>query len=188
MEIDKKTIKALSADRRVEILKSLKQRRKMPSELSRELDLAPSTIVEHLNILEEAGLVLRKETGRKWIYYELTNKGESLITPKIPVQFILMLTLGFIVIFSGIANLYAVSYEFFTIPVERQIQAPAGQTPSGPGVLSVPQENATENITIIENETRVVEITNVNNFAILLILIGISLGAVGSFKISRRQS
>ena len=101
MEIDRKTLKALAADTRLEILKSLGKRRKMPSELSKELNLAPSTVIEHLNRLEEADLVRREETGHKWIYYSLTEKGESLIKPRFPVQFVLVLTLGLIFIFAG---------------------------------------------------------------------------------------
>jgi len=101
MEIDRKTLKALAADTRLDILKSLGKRRKMPSELSKELSLAPSTIIEHLNRLEEAGLVRREETGHKWIYYNLTEKGEGLVKPAIPIQFVIVLSISLIVIFAG---------------------------------------------------------------------------------------
>ena len=85
MEIDKKTIKALSSDSRVDILKSLVKRRKTPSELSKEMKLATSTIVEHLGYLEKANLVDKIKTGHKWIYYDLTRKGKSLVVkPKFP--------------------------------------------------------------------------------------------------------
>jgi len=101
MEIDRKTLKALAADTRLDILKSLSHRRKMPSELSKELSLAPSTVLEHLNKLEEADLIRRVETGHKWIYYSLTEKGESLVRPKIPVQFVIVLSISIIVIAAG---------------------------------------------------------------------------------------
>jgi DNA-binding transcriptional ArsR family regulator len=101
MEIDRKTLKALAADTRLEILKSLSKRRKMPSELSKELKLATSTITEHLDRLEEADLIRREETGHKWIYYQLTEKGENLIRPKVPVQFILVLSVSVIIILAG---------------------------------------------------------------------------------------
>ena len=101
MEIDRKTLKALSADTRIDILKSLKSRRKMPSELSKELRLAPSTVIEHLNKLEKASLVKREETGHKWIYYNLTDRGKSLVQPKYPVQFVIVLSLGLLFVFSG---------------------------------------------------------------------------------------
>ena len=105
MEIVRKTLKALAADTRLDILKSLSHRRKMPSELSKELNLAPSTVIEHLNKLEEADLVRREETGHKWIYYNLTEKGESLIKPKVPIQFVIVLSVSLVVIFAGFVYL-----------------------------------------------------------------------------------
>lgn len=117
MEIDRKTLKALSADTRIDILKCLKNRRKMPSELSKELSLAPSTVIEHLNKLETAGLVRREDTGHKWIYYNLTDKGRSLVAPKYPVQFVIMLSLGILFVFSG-----AMRY-FYSAPVGNFAQA-----------------------------------------------------------------
>ncbi|MBN2202639.1 MAG: winged helix-turn-helix transcriptional regulator [Candidatus Aenigmarchaeota archaeon] len=107
MEIDRKTLKALAADTRLDILKSLGRRRKMPSELSKEMRLAPSTILEHLSKLETASLVKKENTGHKWVYYSLTGKGENLVKPKAPVQFILMLTIGTIFVFSGIVKYFS---------------------------------------------------------------------------------
>ncbi len=113
MEIDKKIINALNSETRIKILKALLQRRKMPSELSRELGIAPSTVVGHLTILEEANLVFRKETGRKWIYYELTSTGIGLIKPKFPVQFVMVLALGLIFIFSGFVKYFSAPFAMF---------------------------------------------------------------------------
>lgn len=106
MEIDRETIKALSSDTRIEMLKLLSERRRMPAEISRALELAPSTVVEHLQKLEEVGLVERKETGNKWVYYEITEKGKNLIKPKIPVQIILSLTLGAVMTFVGASKVF----------------------------------------------------------------------------------
>ncbi|MBU3896559.1 MAG: winged helix-turn-helix domain-containing protein [Nanoarchaeota archaeon] len=105
MEIDKKTIMALSSDSRLDILKMLKEQRMLPSEISKKIDLAPSTISEHLKKLENANLIKREERGAKWVYYNLTPKGKSLIQPKIPVQFILILSIGLIFVFGGLMNL-----------------------------------------------------------------------------------
>lgn len=107
MEMDRKTIKALASDTRVDILKALVERRKMPAEISKQMQLAPSTIVEHLKLLESAGLVEKKHTGHKWIYYELTSKGKNVAAPKFPINMILILTLGIIVSIFGFSNLYA---------------------------------------------------------------------------------
>jgi DNA-binding transcriptional ArsR family regulator len=121
MEIDRKTLKALAADTRLDILKSLGKRRKMPSELSKELNLASSTVVEHLNRLEEAELIRREETGHKWIYYNLTDKGSSLVKPKQPIQFIIVLCLGILFIFSGIYRYFSVGFQYAG---EKTLQAP----------------------------------------------------------------
>ncbi len=101
MEITKSTIKALASDTRLEILRILSQRRKIAADLAKMLDLAPSTVNGHLKILEEEGLVKRKETGHKWIYFEITEKGKSLVKPRSPMQFIIILSLGFLMIFFG---------------------------------------------------------------------------------------
>jgi len=101
MEINKQTLKALSSDSRLAIMKSLTERRKMSAELQRQLNLSGSTIVGHLGILEQSGLVKRIETGHKWIYYDLTKKGLDLVKPSFPVQFVLMLTLGVVLVFGG---------------------------------------------------------------------------------------
>lgn len=101
MEIDRKTIKALSADSRLDIMKSLASRRKMPSELSVSLKLSPSTVSEHLKVLEESGLVKRVDTGHKWIYYELTGKGGELARPRNPVQFMIVIAAGALIMILG---------------------------------------------------------------------------------------
>ncbi|MFH1229109.1 MAG: metalloregulator ArsR/SmtB family transcription factor [Candidatus Aenigmatarchaeota archaeon] len=108
MEIDRKTLKALAADTRLDILKSLCKRRKMPSELSRELKLAVPTVTEHLERLEDAGLIRREETGHKWVYYNLTDKGESLVRPRISVQFVIVLSISLLIISAGFV--YITSY------------------------------------------------------------------------------
>jgi len=125
MEIDRKTIKALAADTRLEILKSLSNRRKTPSELSKELKLAVSTVTEHLNKLEKAGLINRKDTGHKWIYYELTSKGSSLVKPRYPVEFVLMLSLGLIFIFLGVFRYFSIPTEFAALGERAPMAAPA---------------------------------------------------------------
>lgn len=127
MEIDRKTIKALAADTRLEILKSLGNRRKTPSELSKELNLAVSTITEHLNKLEEAELVKRKDTGHKWIYYELSDKATGLVKPRYPVQFVLMLSLGLMLVFAGVFRYFSVMPMEFAAVAERAPMVAAGE-------------------------------------------------------------
>jgi len=107
MEIDKQTIKALSADARVKILKILNVNRRIAAGISKELGLAPSTVNEHLKTMKNAGLVIKNDTGHKWIYYEITEKGKSMITPKMPVNIILTLSLGIGLAMFGGAEFFA---------------------------------------------------------------------------------
>lgn len=79
--LDRKTFKTLSSDTRVGILKSLKRRRKMLTELSREFGMSPSTIKGHMEKLAGADLVVQKDDGHKWKYYELTRKGKDVLNP-----------------------------------------------------------------------------------------------------------
>ena len=144
MEIDRKTLKALAADTRLDILKSLGKRRKTPSELSKELRLATSTVTEHLTKLENADLIRREETGHKWIYYSLTKKGENLVKPKYPVQFVLVLSITIIIIFAGSIFMYSnyagtpggESADTLSIPMAQRTQATEEAAKAGMGNMT----------------------------------------------------
>ena len=97
--LDKKTFEALAMESRVKILKALKERRKTQSELSKELALAPSTISEHLEKMLEAELVAKKKDHHKWIYYELTEKGQHILSPQKASVFVFALSLTIFVVF-----------------------------------------------------------------------------------------
>jgi DNA-binding transcriptional ArsR family regulator len=79
--LDRKTFRSLASDTRISILKSLDRRRKMLAELSKELGMSPSTVKEHMDSLRHAGLVVLKDDGHKWKYYELTRDGKSILHP-----------------------------------------------------------------------------------------------------------
>ena len=79
--LDKSTFKALASDTRINILKSLKSRRKTLTELSKVLGMSPSSVKEHTDSLVSAGLIMQKDDGHKWKYYELTPKGKSIGSP-----------------------------------------------------------------------------------------------------------
>lgn len=155
MEIDRKTLKALAADTRLDILKSLGKRRKTPSELSKELDLATSTVIEHLSKLEEANLVRREETGHKWIYYALTRKGESLVKPRFPVQFVFILSITVLIIFAAGFVMYT-DYTSFKA-AEPALTVPAGGEEAE--IIKIPTTAGAA----IENVTNVTNVTNSTN-------------------------
>lgn len=80
--LDQESFKALASEVRVDILKKLDERRQTVTDLSGLLDLSKPTLLEHLEKLQTAGLVKRVDEGRKWIYYELSQKGRKLLHPE----------------------------------------------------------------------------------------------------------
>ncbi len=80
--LDQESFKALASEVRVDILKKLDERRQTVTDLSGLLALSKPTLLEHLEKLQTAGLVKRVDEGRKWIYYELSQKGRKLLHPE----------------------------------------------------------------------------------------------------------
>jgi DNA-binding transcriptional ArsR family regulator len=80
--LDQESFKALASDVRVEILKHLDARRETVTDLSNLLSLSKPTLLEHLEKLQAAGLIKRIDEGRKWIYYELSDKGRKVLHPE----------------------------------------------------------------------------------------------------------
>jgi DNA-binding MarR family transcriptional regulator len=100
--LDRKTFEALAMETRIQILKSLKERRKMQAELAKELGLAASTVSQHLEKMEEAGLVARKHSGKKWIYYDLTEKGREIVSQKKTSVYVFALSVALILMLVGV--------------------------------------------------------------------------------------
>jgi DNA-binding HxlR family transcriptional regulator len=70
-------MKVVDSQTRLEIIKSLKDRNKTLSELSRELGISKPSIYRHLKILYFYGIVERIKNGNKFVYYRLTEKGRE---------------------------------------------------------------------------------------------------------------
>lgn len=92
--LDRETFKALASETRLQILHALDERRKTGSELARELELNKATVHEHLQTLVAAGLVTKKDEGRKWVYWELSWEGSKLLHPGQGAVFSVLLGLG----------------------------------------------------------------------------------------------
>ena len=80
--LDQESFKALASGVRVGILKVLDERRQTVTDLSNLIGLSKPTLLEHLEKLQVAGLVKRLDEGRKWIYYELSDKGRKILHPE----------------------------------------------------------------------------------------------------------
>src|SRR5688572_21977048 len=104
--LDADTFRALASSTRLTVLKSLDERRKTLTELSRDLALNKATVHEHMALLTAAGLVKKRDDeGRKWIYYELTWTGQRILHPEATTTFNLLLALSTLAAGGGVAML-----------------------------------------------------------------------------------
>src|SRR5881398_1373689 len=104
--LDQESFKALASDVRVGILKRLDTRRETVTDLSNLLSLSKPTLLEHLEKLQSAGLVKRVDEGRKWIYYELSDKGRKILHPE---RVAITLVLGLAVALAAIGAFLVIS-------------------------------------------------------------------------------
>lgn len=131
--VTRDVLKAIGADSRVSILKSLGERQKTQSELADELKLSAPTILEHLERLVAAGLVEKLEEGRKWKYYRLTATGKR-ITGKSPLNVVMILSAA---LFFALAVFLLIAQKA-ALPVQKATTAFAVPQPADAGRL---QEN-----------------------------------------------
>ena len=104
--LDMETFKALASETRLQVLRALDERRKTLSELAREMELNKATVHEHLQLLTGTGLIKKRDDeGRKWIYYELTWRGQRLLHPEETTSFAVLLGLSIAAAGGGVAVL-----------------------------------------------------------------------------------
>jgi ArsR family transcriptional regulator, arsenate/arsenite/antimonite-responsive transcriptional repressor len=71
-----KVMKALSDPSRVKIMKMLQKRSMCVCEIQTALQVAQSTASKHLQLLEDAGLIVSKKEGL-WVYYAVADGQET---------------------------------------------------------------------------------------------------------------
>ena len=79
--LDSSSFKALASETRVLILKELDKKRCTASEIAKSLGISVQAASEHLENLRVAGLVAQADEGRKWFYFDLTEKGKAVLHP-----------------------------------------------------------------------------------------------------------
>src|SRR5216117_1363483 len=127
--LDQESFKALASDVRVGILKRLDVRRETVTDLSNLLSLSKPTLLEHLEKLQSAGLVKRVDEGRKWIYYELSDKGRKILHPeRVAITLVLGLTVALAAI--GAFLVISASSGCLVAAPAYNASAPAAQAPS----------------------------------------------------------
>ena len=131
--LDRASLKALSSDTRQEIVKLLEKRPYTASELSKKLNKHVTTVGEHLLLLEKSGLIKRRDSDNKWVYYALTSKGERIFKPTY-YSWVIVLSISMLSLVFGIQQLYSFGYTETTVAIEK---APIDQ--AGEAVLQSPE-------------------------------------------------
>jgi DNA-binding transcriptional ArsR family regulator len=135
--LDQESFRALASDVRVGILKRLDVRRETVTDLSNLMTLSKPTLLEHLEKLQSAGLVKRIDEGRKWIYYELSDKGRKILHPE-RVAITLALASAVVLAAIGAFLLFAVASPFQTSPALRnETLAPVATQAAGPALFGL---------------------------------------------------
>lgn len=107
--LDRDTIKAISTDTRQDIMKMLAKRPYTASEISKLSGKHVTTVTEHLVVLEKSGLIRKRESTNKWVYYELTDKGEHLFKPQF-YSWVIVFSLSVVFMFVGILRMFEGSF------------------------------------------------------------------------------
>jgi DNA-binding transcriptional ArsR family regulator len=145
IRLDRDTFKALAAETRVAMLKSLSRRRMTGAELAQAARLSPSTVKEHLDRLEKAGLIEQEDEGRKWKYYSLTFKGRQITAAQRPSMRVwIVLGLSIIALAFTTLNIFYFGNTFAPQGLAAQPEALAVKSAYGAeaGALNAPQPAA----------------------------------------------
>src|SRR3989344_3284208 len=123
--LDRKTIKALGADARQDIMKLLTKRPHTASEIAKATGKHVTTITEHLTVLEKSDLVRKKDRTNKGVYYVLTDKGEHLFKPQF-YSFVVVFSLSIVLMFVGFLRLFGLgSVQKASMETARDVSAGA---------------------------------------------------------------
>lgn len=98
--VDRNIFKALSVETRVKILKLLLKNKLTQTDIAENLGLTIPSVKEHLDFLVKSNLAKRLEEGRKWKYYQVTDKTRSLFNSE---YYKFVITLGIFIISAGLS-------------------------------------------------------------------------------------
>jgi DNA-binding transcriptional ArsR family regulator len=103
--VDREVLKVLSTDTRMDILKILAEGKRNPSFVAKKLKKSDATIVEHLKVMESAGLVKKTTApGKKWVFYSLTERGVGIVSSK-SRRLVIILSSSVIGVIAGVGML-----------------------------------------------------------------------------------
>jgi len=123
LTLSRNELKAISSDKRMEILKLLNERRHTLSELSGRLGIRLPSTKEHLQKLEKAELIAVVDSGHKWKYYALTGKARKLFVQE--STFLLLFSLSFIALIASTLLLFSFNFAGLQMASKASSMAPA---------------------------------------------------------------
>jgi DNA-binding transcriptional ArsR family regulator len=105
VNLDLNSFKALASDTRLNILKTLDGKKLSLNDIARSTNLHKVTLHEHLSRLNEAGFIKKIEReGHKFVYYQLSWKGQSLLHPE-NTRIVILFSITFFTLFFGLSSL-----------------------------------------------------------------------------------
>jgi DNA-binding transcriptional ArsR family regulator len=177
--INRALLKAIGADSRISILRSLANGRKTQSQLAAELGLSSPTIIEHLGQLCSAGLVDKIDEGRKWKYYELTGKGRKLAAPTgAPVRAMLLLATGLLFMAFSWFSMLPAQFSEAVVSAERD----SGAAP----LLGATAETANETLAKSVSDSAIQQEPN-SMLAYAVLGLGIAVFLYGIYGMAKRR-
>lgn len=141
MDLDFKTVRALSSPTRIRILDQVLEREATPTSLADDLDMSKSTISSHLDTLMDAKLVEKDaEEGRRRVVYNPTDRARDIVNGREKkVRFSLTSS-----IVSGIAGAALLGYSQLGFMMSTASKGAKLQSESGAGTLSADSMNVAE--------------------------------------------
>jgi DNA-binding transcriptional ArsR family regulator len=181
--INRALLKAIGAESRILILKSLADGRKTQSQLAAELGLSSPTIIEHMDQLCSAGLVEKIDEGRKWKYYELTGTGRKLAAPKpgIPVRAMLFLAIGLLFMAFSWFSLLPTQLPGYFVAGARE----SGATPMLGATMETTNETLAKSVSDAASSAVQQEPSSMLAYAVLGL--GIAVFLLGTYELAKKR-
>jgi DNA-binding transcriptional ArsR family regulator len=167
--LDNNTIKALAVEQRQKIMKLLAKRPYTASEIAKITSKHVTTITQHLDVLERSGLIKKKDSSNKWVYYTLSDRGERLFKPQF-YSWVIVFSISIVLMSIGMLRLFSpIDYEMAQTSGIGTVEKAIAPTVTSPEEALYGTTIANETV----NETVSLPAQSPDSIAISLITLGI---------------
>jgi len=150
--LDAEGFRVILSDARIKIMKCLRERDKTIPELGGELGFSETAVRHHLQKLSASGFVKKKDSSRKWVYFQLTPEGKKIVSEE-PKKIILIFCLLAVLAVSSFFALFWLS-NFISPPRVVPSAGPSDGSPAQlqPGVvLSASSVFSSDEMDVLDN-------------------------------------